>query len=341
MLRIDAQLVESARQAGSPAEVIPLVEAAIRLEHSTIPPYLTAWLTIPPDSNAEVAEIIRSVFLDEMLHMGLMANLLIALGGEPKFADPAFVPTYPDNLPFGIGHGLVINLRKCDRAQIDMFIAIERPETPLVIPEVDRLDLAAVRYDTIGEFYAALRDAVLRLDPASFATPRLDRQVDWDFESGQLAPIASADQAAAAIDLIRLQGEGAATPFDADGNAAHYYAFEQIAKRKKLNKTAAGPVFGPDPLPFDAAAVIDMEENVAPDTYPAGSAQRLALDRFLGRYSNMLRRLEQAFTGNPDGFGMAVPAMRQMISAGRDLLALDSPTAPGKKAGLTFHYSAA
>ena len=338
MLRIDAQLVESAREANSAADVIPLVEAAIMLEHATIPPYLTAWLTIPPASNGEVAEIIRSVFLDEMLHMGLMANLLIALGGEPKFADPAFVPKYPDDLPFGIGHGLTINLRKCDLAQVGVFIAIERPENPLVIPEVERLEFALGQYETIGEFYAALREAILRLDPAAFEKPRLDRQVDWEFESGHLEPIAGADKAAAAIDLIRLQGEGATTPFDADGNVAHYYAFEQIPKGKKLNNTAAGPVFGPDILPFDAAAIIDMEENVAPDTYPAGSAQRVALDRFIGRYSNMLRRLEEAFTGNPDAFGMAVPAMRQMISAGRDLLKLDSPTAAGKKAGLTFHY---
>jgi hypothetical protein len=338
MLRIDPRLVESARQAGSAAEVIPLVEAAIALEHATIPPYLTAWLTLLPGINDEVADIIRSIFLDEMLHMGLMANLLIALGGEPHFADPAFVPEYPGNLPFGIGDDLSINLRKCDLAQIGVFIKIEKPEHVLDIPEVEAVEFIVPHFDTIGEFYAALRDSILRLEPAGFANPRLERQVEYDFDSGRLARIADAGDAVAAIDLIRLQGEGADTPFSSGEIAAHYYAFEQIAKRKKLHDTAAGPVFGPDPLPFDPSLVIDMEEGVGPDTYPTGSAQRVALEKFIARYSDMLRKLEQAFTGDPDQIYAARQAMLRLAADGRELLQLDSPTAPGRKAGVAFRY---
>ena len=127
VLRIDRQLVESAQRAQTAAELRPLVEAAIKLEHTTIPPYLTAWLTIPPDKNQDVRTILKEIFLDEMLHMGLMANLLVALGGEPHFADAAFVPTYPDELPFGIGDNLTVELRKCDLAQIETFMEIEKP----------------------------------------------------------------------------------------------------------------------------------------------------------------------------------------------------------------------
>ena len=57
---------------------------AIELEHSTLPPYLTALYSIKDGHNAEAAEVIQSVFLEEMLHMTLAANILNAVGGAPE-----------------------------------------------------------------------------------------------------------------------------------------------------------------------------------------------------------------------------------------------------------------
>lgn len=339
MLKIDAALVQSAQQANSPQDVIPLVKAAIAIEHATIPLYLTAWLTIQPGTNDEAADAIREIFVDEMLHMGLMANLLIALGEDPRFADQNFVPKYPDRLPFGIGGDLELRLRKCDMAQVETFVAIEKPEHPINIPERNLLEVVEPHFDTIGAFYKALGAAIERLDAAAFSDPRVDRQVTNMFDDGNLGTISNAAEAVAAINLIRLQGEGAQTPFAQGDTAAHYYRFEQLAKQKRLHQTPAGPVFGPDAFPFDPALVIDMEEDVTPATYAAGTPQRAAVDTFIARYSDMLRKIEAAFNGNEAQFQPAVAVMRRLGAAGRDVLALDSQTSPGKKAGLVFSYA--
>ena len=49
---------------------------AIELEHSTIPPYLTAYYSLHESHNRESAGVLLSVAIEEMLHMTLAANVL-------------------------------------------------------------------------------------------------------------------------------------------------------------------------------------------------------------------------------------------------------------------------
>ncbi|GGS89952.1 ferritin-like domain-containing protein [Streptomyces cinerochromogenes] len=108
------------------------LQLALELEHSTIPPYLYALFSLKPGRNHEVAEIIRSVVMQEMLHITLVANILTALDGKPRIGRPGFVPTYPNHLPAGVLPDLVVSLRRCSIEQIrDVFMGIERPERPL------------------------------------------------------------------------------------------------------------------------------------------------------------------------------------------------------------------
>src|ERR1700692_3696635 len=72
-----------------------LLQSAIKLETSTIPPYFCAYFTLKPGTNQEVAEVIRSVVKEEMLHMSIAANILIAIRGAPVINHPSFIPTYP------------------------------------------------------------------------------------------------------------------------------------------------------------------------------------------------------------------------------------------------------
>src|SRR5438270_2108 len=67
------------------------LQQAIQLEHGTIPTYLYALYSIKPDSNTEIQERIRSIVIQEMLHMGLACNILNALGGSPVIDRPEFV----------------------------------------------------------------------------------------------------------------------------------------------------------------------------------------------------------------------------------------------------------
>ena len=56
------------------------LQTALELELATIPPYLVALLSIQLPGNRASAEIIRSVMMEEMLHLVLVANVLNAVG---------------------------------------------------------------------------------------------------------------------------------------------------------------------------------------------------------------------------------------------------------------------
>src|SRR3954471_24254535 len=71
---------------------------AIELEHATLPPYMTALYSIEEGANPEAVEVIHSVFLEEMLHLTLAANILNAIDGEPQLDRPGFMPTFPTYL---------------------------------------------------------------------------------------------------------------------------------------------------------------------------------------------------------------------------------------------------
>lgn len=68
------------------------------MEHSTIPLYLTTLYSIINQSSFE-AETLRSVVMEEMLHMVQAANVLNAIGGAPSIDNPTFIPRYPLQVP--------------------------------------------------------------------------------------------------------------------------------------------------------------------------------------------------------------------------------------------------
>jgi rubrerythrin len=80
MLQIDSKYIEKALSANALEELYPLLQKAIELEHSTIPPYLTAMFSLKPGTNLVQRQIIHSIVIEEMLHMSIAANILNALG---------------------------------------------------------------------------------------------------------------------------------------------------------------------------------------------------------------------------------------------------------------------
>ncbi|NUT41381.1 MAG: hypothetical protein HOV86_15475, partial [Thermoactinospora sp.] len=61
---------------------------AVELEHATLPPYLCALYSIDQERNPDAATVVESVFVEEMLHLALAANLLNAVGGAPRLDFP-------------------------------------------------------------------------------------------------------------------------------------------------------------------------------------------------------------------------------------------------------------
>jgi len=211
------------------------VALATRVELSTIPPYLFAMYSIK-DQECDAARLIASVVVEEMLHVSLTTNLLLAIGGEPDFG-PDVIPRYPAVM---LHHtpGLVLKFERCSEKLIrDVFMVIESPRAPKAPPEGDV-------YETLGQFYAALEEAVDRLDDEGnlFADCQAERQlsdpsyyapVKFDVEgSGGLILVNDGTSADRALEIIIDQGEGLSDRKWADPGhqeLTHFYKFEQIA----------------------------------------------------------------------------------------------------------------
>ena len=104
------------------------LQTALQIEHATIPPYLTALATIKNAYNLEVQAVFKTVLLQEMLHLSLVANIINAIGGKPKLHFDGFIPEYPSHLPGGVHPGLRVPIEKCSLPLIrNVFMKIEEP----------------------------------------------------------------------------------------------------------------------------------------------------------------------------------------------------------------------
>src|SRR5438128_1589636 len=74
---------------------------AIELEHATLPPYLCALYSLDPQRNPDPVAVLSGVFVEEMLHLALAANILNAVGGQPQLDSPVLLPPYPRRMPHG------------------------------------------------------------------------------------------------------------------------------------------------------------------------------------------------------------------------------------------------
>lgn len=111
------------------------LQIALKLEHATIPPYLTAAYSATVEENQESRNIILKVAREEMLHLTLVANLLNSIGGKPNLARKDFVPNYPTYLPTG-QDDFKVGIERFSQYAIETFLKIERP-TPSELGQQD------------------------------------------------------------------------------------------------------------------------------------------------------------------------------------------------------------
>ena len=233
---------------------------AIEVELTTIPPYLYAMYSISEPSS-EAAKLILSVAAEEMLHASLMANVLLAVGGEPHFDQPEVVPSYPCNLPHHVPD-LPLSLEPCSEDVVRRsFLTIEAPGNPGAPSQPDR-------WESQGQFYHALEEALRRLDaadPQLFAEPRAERQFHDpdgyllvkfdDAASGGLQVVCDLEGAIAATEVAVHQGEGVHEERYADDSHAeltHHAKFMQL-------------VDGTTPIGEVHPAVVDPSAETLPD----------------------------------------------------------------------------
>lgn len=315
------------------------LEAAIQLEHATIPPYLNALYSIRPGTNTEAFHILRAVAVEEMLHLTLAANILNAVGGTPDLTVPGFVPAYPAYLPDG-ETDFQVDCQAFSRAAIETFLKIERPAQGAT-PGVDTIHKGRKRvhhnghkrhgtalrarhvqgneeehFFSIGEFYQAIEEGLERLhaemgDALFSGDPA--RQIGPEYyysAGGGLIAVTNLASAKAAIRLISEQGEGVTDNiFDYEGEIAHYYRFEQLLLGRYYQKgDTRGRPTGRE-VAVDWDAVFPIKANARLSDFPEGSALRQGAEDFNRAYGDFLALLTRAFQGEPALFIEAVGGM--------------------------------
>jgi hypothetical protein len=330
MLRVGVEVVADVHKAASPHELCRHLQAAIQLEHATIPPYLTAWFSLRENTNMEIRLILSGIFMDEMLHMAIVANVMNAIGGRPVLNSPDFVPRYPGRLPMNVDPGLVVGLKKLSKELIrDTFMSIEEPEDPDELPvrSLAGVQPPGQRFATIGQFYSAIIDRITALgEPIFIADPSRQFVDPISFPERDLFPVVDVESAVRALRLIVEQGEGSPRkPINPDGEVAHYYRFAQIVHGRRLvpAATAAGYAYAGDAVPFDASSVINIVENSKAVMYPPGSPAREAVDSFNATYTGLLEALHDTFNGQLGRYDDATDGMTRLTGLARQITALE------------------
>jgi len=349
-------LVEAILDEVTLEEVKADVQQAIMLEHSTIPPYLFALYSLKAGQNTEISALVKSVVMEEMLHMALASNILNAIGGEPVINKPGFIPQYPaDKLPGGVHSGLVVPLAKFSKELLEqVFMVIETPEDPLQFPHIEtHIDTnGELGYSmTIGTFYKLLNQKLERLetqvknqDPtATIFTGDTSKQLAGGF-GGDLIAVTDLASASQAINTIIEQGEGTSTtPMDDHDEPAHYYRYEEIVKGNKLIASGDSYAYAGDPIPFDETGVYNLMENPSVQKYtdllgkdPAASRALNACNTFNYTYTSLLNSLHLTFNGDKGQLRTAIGVMESLKQLMIDMA--DITLADGTAAAPSFEY---
>ncbi|AHH97036.1 ferritin-like protein [Kutzneria viridogrisea] len=295
-----------------------LLQTALQVEFSAIPPYLTAMYSIT-DKTSRAYQLIRSVAMEEMLHLNLACNLLNAIGGKPELViSGKFPPRYPAHLSDeASGGGVYLQLMPASRQLIrEVFMRIEQPAQP---------DAPAqpAQFSTIGQLYKAIKDRLADYQ-GGYDTSR--QTTSWNFgnNGGTVIEVRDKKSAMQAINEIVEQGEGA--DMARELNPDEYQIRQPWGQYEYYGPRADGtygPVLG-TPLEmshyFKFKAIADGTTPL-PETYPM--APNPSVDKFenqlaveLGNlfnasYSIMVDELQKALHGDTEVFFThAVPLMR-------------------------------
>jgi hypothetical protein len=281
----------------STAELKDALQAAMRLEFSTIPPYLCAEWSIDFNNDPDnVMSMIHGIVVQEMYHFSLAGNILSAIGGKPAVANPSFLTTYPTNsLPGDIHQALAVDLQPLSPAQLQVFMQIEQPEFPPV-----GLVAAIAAPATIAAFYDTISAAF------TMYKPTIDLNARYVPAVGQIKTI---DDALAAIERIKTEGEGTQQspdqPVVNGGQLAHYYVFKEIYVGRQMILVGNRWDYVGPPIYFPK--VINFAKTAANPSLPPFK-QQLAL---------LLTNLEACWT---TGAAPDIDGMTQLQQLGMDLI---------------------
>ena len=347
---------------GPREQLFHLLAEAAEIEHTLMCSYLYAAFSLkradanfsPPEAAAVARwrKEILGVATEEMIHLLLVSNLSIALGGRPHFARP--------NFPVAAGYfpsGVVVKLTPFSIETVDHFIFLERPrgmqledgegfeaDNDYERKEAHHGLMPSVQdYTTIGRLYDALRfnlkASSARLGEAALFIGAAGSQVGPEVLSMEgVITIDGLDSALSAIDTIVDQGEGSRD----DRDNSHYQRFVTMRKQF-LELTEANPDFHPA-WPAAESPVMRLPPEPEDKVFVDEPGAARVLDFANAVYGLLLRFLLQAF-GREEP---SVAASRHCIDAAIDLMHVLEKVAshlvtlpasrshPGVNAGMSF-----
>ena len=335
------------------------LETALKLEFSTLPPYLCALWSIKDQSSSNLAydSIREHIAEEEMVHMGLVCNLLVSIGAKPDLTSPKAHPTYPGPLPGGIQPDLEVSLQGFSREALKVFLKIEYPENgPIEIQnDANKTQGFAAsvltRAKTIGPFYTMIQEGFNYLDsmgklPELKTEKQLERKFDPSEGAGTFV-IHNLEDVERAIELIKRQGEGSTgSPIDTGlEDLAHYYRFLEIDRGWKITQDTTTGKFKFSHDPNDAVSFPEVwpMAEVPPGGYQREDVEDEAvwqkLEEFDRQYTVMLQQIEAAWDGEPNQLERAVGTMFSLTPIATFLMAQEIPSKSGETYGPCFRLT--
>ena len=349
-------------------QLLHLLAEAAELEHNLLCCYLYAVFSMKrrgqpgvTDAQADTVDewrtSIMQVAMEEMVHLALVANLTVAVGGRPHFNRPN-MPVSPLYHPANI----VVELAPFSVDTIEHFIFLERPEGSDVKDGKSFAEAAgdyhrgphpaasvmpsAMDYETIGDFYERLRTCMQDL-----ARDLGEATLFCGGVAGQLGPtqldmpgiraVATLDDAMEAIDTIVTQGEGGKS----DHDTSHYNRF--VAIRKQLIALSEADAAFVPAWPAARNPLMRKPAEGARGVHVSAVAAAQVLDLANAVYGLMLRALAAAWGKRvplPDGavrperaLDLAMRLMGIVAALGAHLCTLPlSDADDDTTAGMTF-----
>lgn len=326
MARLTSPSFKTYRPITTREALIEHLSWAQSLELSTVPPYLTAMYSLQ-DATSDAYQLVKGVVIEEMLHLTLVCNLMVAVGGEPTF-DKATVPEYPTYIPHHAAGGPFISLQalSVDVAR-NTFCAIEAPANQKV-PPAEGDD-----YQTIGQFYQAILEGFEYLDGKLGAAlyvdhgeKQLHQEQYFGGGGGRVFVVRDLASARRAIEEIVQQGEGH-SPWGRTGGSEPYGGRFHYGIRPD---GTYGPILGPGSEQSHYQRFVELVDGTAPigATWPmqtniradqiGDKATRALAETFDRVWTLLLRYIGRSFTG-PAGralfFRGAVPLMHGVMPA--------------------------
>jgi hypothetical protein len=301
--------------------------------------------------------VLRGIAIEEMLHLGLVANVMSAIGAAPYFGRPNF-PQRSGYFPASIQ----LDLMPFGERALKHFLFLERPEgmerqdavgfIPTV-PSRDPLSESEAmprgqEFLTVGHLYRGIEDGLTRLthdlgERALFVGSRRAQATPEMFGWPQVVAVTDLDSALRAVGEIIEQGEGARGHWE----DAHYGRFLGIWDEYRALR-AADPTFEPArPVvpaftrqPFDLTAPVTVITNseahrVAEITTIAYEVLLHLLTRFFTHTDETDEQLELLISAAFDLMGNIIRPLGHALTR----LPIDSAD-DGRNAGFAFemHY---